>query len=44
MEWESSKQKEKSERRRDEVNQGNSYVTINEDYASLCDLSCRDII
>lgn len=44
MERKSSKQKEKSERRRDEVNQGNSCVSINEDYASLCDLSCRDMI
>lgn len=38
---ENSKQKGKSERRRDEVNQGNSCITINEYYASLRDLSLQ---
>lgn len=33
-----------SERRRDEVDQGDSCITINEYYASSRDLSCRDLI
>lgn len=44
--WEGkiANRKEKSERRMDEVNQGNSWITVNEHYASLHDLSYRDMI
>lgn len=44
--WEGkiANRKEKSERRRGEVNQGNGWITVNEHYTSLHDLSCRDMI
>lgn len=44
MERESSNWEEKRERRKDEVNQGNGCITVNEYYTSLHDLSCRNMV